>query len=572
MSIGPYAAGLWLAIVIAMCAPETAHATTTDTRAMVVAQLALPSAAPVPAMPGLSVSGAYVSAPITLDGATLFRIGAPLDPRLTQVPIATRVDDIQATIAQLVALDTTGRHTTTVFDPASLRVHLVHAGDAVVLEAVDADHPDPLPIVTVTHNDANANDESSNALAAQWQSTLQSALVRALDLRQPAVEKHNAQTVARIAIVLIAISSIVLVFQRTLRKHMERLEREVVELSRAEATPSSTASEQPASRQVQRADFIASLRSLGPAQRLSLYGSVAEALMWALCMAWLLAVTWSLSRFADTTPLAHTISHRAFDVIATVVGTLLLNRLLDIVIDRGAVAWRFRGRGSADHRARFLLRIPTIARALAGAKAFTLLFVGGLTVFGQLGVPIGSVVTIGGLAAIALSLAAQNFVRDFLNGYLVLYEDQYVVGDYVTINAFSGNVEVLTLRMVQIRDAAGDLITIPHSSVVNVINQSRNWSRIDYHVPIDPGADVPKAIGIVRAQIEALAREGDWVYGVGPPIEWIGIDALSRDAVVIRVSIKTAPLRQFELRRQINERVCAAFVQGGVAFGAPTTP
>ena len=123
--------------------------------------------------------------------------------------------------------------------------------------------------------------------------------------------------------------------------------------------------------------------------------------------------------------------------------------------------------------------------------------------------------------------------------------------------------------MVQIRDAAGDLITIPHSSVVNVVNQSRNWSRVDYRVPVDPAADIPKAIEIVRAQIETLASAGDWTHDIGAPLEWIGIDALSKDGVVIRASIKTAPLRQFELRRQLHERVRAEFGAAGIAFGAP---
>jgi len=74
-------------------------------------------------------------------------------------------------------------------------------------------------------------------------------------------------------------------------------------------------------------------------------------------------------------------------------------------------------------------------------------------------------------------------------------------------------------------------------------------------------------IAIARTQIEALAKDGDWVYGTVPPIEWIGIDALSKDAVVIRVSVKTAPLHQFELRRQINERVREAFANDGIALG-----
>jgi small conductance mechanosensitive channel len=302
---------------------------------------------------------------------------------------------------------------------------------------------------------------------------------------------------------------------------------------------------------------------------LSLYGAAAETLMWGLLLAWFVAITWALSLFYETTPLAQSIASSALAVAATITVTGLLNRILDIAIARAAAAWRLRRFSSSDDRARLLLRIPTIAQTLAGAKTFVLVFVAALTIFGQIGVPIGSVVTIGGLAAIALSLAAQNFVRDFLNGFLVLYEDHYVVGDYVTINAFSGSVELLTLRMVQIRDAAGDLITIPHSSVVSVVNQSRNWSRVDYRVPVDPAADIPKALEIVRGQIETLASEGDWTHDIVAPLEWIGIDALSRDGVVVRASVKTAPLRQFEVRRRINERVRTAFTQAGIAFGAP---
>ena len=80
------------------------------------------------------------------------------------------------------------------------------------------------------------------------------------------------------------------------------------------------------------------------------------------------------------------------------------------------------------------------------------MFLAALATMGEVGIPVGSVVTIGGLIAVAVSLAAQNFVRDFLNGFLVLFEDQYVIGDFVTINGMTGLVEALTLRMVQLRD------------------------------------------------------------------------------------------------------------------------
>jgi small conductance mechanosensitive channel len=191
-----------------------------------------------------------------------------------------------------------------------------------------------------------------------------------------------------------------------------------------------------------------------------------------------------------------------------------------------------------------------------------------LAILGEIGVPIGSVVTIGGLAAIALSLAAQNFVRDFVNGSLVLFEDQYVVGDYVTINAASGIVEHLSLRMVQLRDASGDLVTIPHSSVTAVINQSRNWSRVDYRIPVAPESDVPKAIELVQAAIEKLAGESEWRGAVTLPIEWIGVDRISKDYALVRASVRTAPLRQFAFRRELNARVLAALVEAKIALGA----
>jgi moderate conductance mechanosensitive channel len=559
--------GFVAAVALGFC-PVAAGAAHALPRSM-LAQLTLPSAAPGPAVSGLTVRGLFVTAPIVLDGVTLFRIGAPINPPITQLPIATRVADVQTALTQLLAENGSGSSETTVFDPRTLRVHVKREGDVAVLEAVDAKHPDPLPIVTVTTNDARANGTSVDALAAQWQGMLQSALIRALALRQPAAEKRSLQQITNTAVVLVFLSLFVLVVLRVLWHRMEQLEKELAERSATAAAARPLAPEQPAADKRRRRFFALSLRRLEPERRLTFYGAGAEALTWGTVLAWFIAITWGLSRFAETTPIAQNIAHGAFGVAATIIVTGFLNRILDIAIARTSDAWRLRRLGSSDDRARLLLRIPTIRRTAAGAKTFVLVFVAVLTIFGQIGVPIGSVVTIGGLAAIALSLAAQNFVRDFLNGFLVLYEDQYVVGDFVTINAFSGSVELLTLRMVQIRDAAGALITIPHSSVVNVVNQSRNWSRVDYRVPVDPAADVPKALQIVRTQIETLAAEGDWTHDIRAPLEWIGVDGLSKDGVMIRASIKTAPLRQFELRRQINERVRSAFAQAGIGLGLP---
>jgi len=533
--------------------------------AQTLAQLTLPSTAPTAS--SIVQNGAFLSAPIVLDGSTLFRIAEQANAPASQLPIALRQSDVQTVLAQLVAMTANGRSTD--YDPQTLRVHIKRSGDLDSLEAVDAKHADPLPIVTVTSVDANFNALSIDSLATEWQTVLQSSLIRALERREPAVERRSLGLVARVAAACAAASLVLWMLTSYLGRLRDAADTEAA--ARERDVKSQQARVVAGSESLPRARrrFLAlSLKNLEPERRARLYRAVAETLVWAGVLAWFALITWAFSLFPQTTPLSDSLSRGTLRVVTTLVATGLLNRVLDIVIARIASASQHRPFANSEDRARLMLRIPTIARALAGFKTFVLVFLAILAILGEIGVPIGSVVTIGGLAAIALSLAAQNFVRDFVNGSLVLFEDHYVVGDYVTINTASGIVEHLSLRMVQIRDAKGDVVTIPHSSVTTVFNQSRNWSRVDYRVPVDPAADVVKAVDVVRSAIETLANEDEWRGVAVLPVESIGIDDLSKDWAIVRASIRTAPLRQFEFRRELNARVLAAFGAANIPLGA----
>jgi small-conductance mechanosensitive channel len=539
-------------------------------RSAAFAQLTVPNPAPS-TPPGIRQEGIYVTAPVFLDGALLFRIAVLLNGSPNQLPIQVRREYVETALGEVLATTGSGAETKTLFDPHTLRVHVKREGNVSLLEVVDAKHTDPLPLVTVTPTDAAYYQTTVDALAAQWQSQLQAALIRSLEIRQPAAERHALELVLRAAGILVVVSVVVWRLMIVLRRRIERLEAEIESRDRAiEAQQSRVVRDQGRTEKARRRFLALELRAIEPSQRLTFYVASAEIVLWLLALAWFLATMWAFSLFPQTTSLGQRLAHSAFAVVTTVIVAGLVNRVLDVIIVRIARAWRLAPFRHSEDRARELLRIPTIARALSGFKTFVIVFVAVLSVLGQIGVPIGSVVTIGGLAAVALSLAAQNFIRDFFNGFLVLLEDQYVVGDYVTINTYSGVVEKLTLRMVQVRDIEGNLITIPHSAVTHVVNQSRNWSRVNYRLPVDPNADIHKAIDLVRAAIDSLARDEHWSKAVLEPIEWIGIDELSRDSVVLRASIKTAPLRQFELRRQLNERVRRAFAEANIPFGAPT--
>jgi len=222
------------------------------------------------------------------------------------------------------------------------------------------------------------------------------------------------------------------------------------------------------------------------------------------------------------------------------------------------------------------LRAPTVSRAISGFKTFVVLFTATLATLGVLDVPIASVVTIGGIAALAIGFAAQSLVRDFLNGLLVLIEDHYAVGDYVMIDNYNGLVEHLTLRIVQVRDARGYLVTIPHSAVSQVVNASRNWSRVDFRIAVASSADIGKAVDIVRSAIDSLTSDPQWREQILETAEWIGVEALSKDGVVLRASVRTAPLRQFAVRREMNARVHRKLTDEGIELGidrlAPAAP
>ena len=534
-----------------------------------VAQLAVPSGASAPPS-SVRYDGAYQYVPILVDGATVFKIADFANAPASHLPLAQRANDIQTTIDQL--LETTGSDSDakTTYDPATLRVHVDRDGASESLEAVDAKHADPLPIVTITTTDAKYAQASVPVLAKQWQEGLQSALVRALAIRQPAAQRKSLFRVGRVAAIVFGATLVLLAIRVAIRRRATRLSREVASRERAVETERTAQAEEPHEEGTRRRRFLAvALLSAAPAQRLRLYRAIEETVLWAVVLAWGVTATWAFSLFPQTTPISRIIVDDTLVVACTIVAAGLVNRALDIAIARIASAWGEHLLGNAEDRARRALRVPTIAAAIGGFKTFVLVFVAILAILSEVGVPTGSVVTIGGLAAIALSLAAQSFVRDFVNGFLVLFEDHYVVGDFVSISGNAGLVEKLTLRMVQIRNASGDVVTLPHGSVTNVVNRSRDWSRIDYRVAVDPTADVPRALALVRETVDAIAKDDAWRADILDPIEWIGIDELTRDAAIVRASVRTAPLRQFALRREINARVERAFHEAGIAYGNP---
>lgn len=467
----------------------------------------------LPASPNAKPS-LYETEPIVIDGTPVMRVAALANPPAGAMPLETRVFLINGAIAQLLTIepDTDA----TVYDPKSLAIKVVQANGEYVLEAIDDRHRSPLPILTVTSDDALQANLQPADLASRWQSALQQALVLALARRQPERIHRNTTFIAYAAVVLV-----VLTFAGILAMRMR---------------PASV---------------------------------VIAMTPWVLTLLWLAAIAFALTLYPQTVSAGREVLSTGGRIVIIWVAAFLLERFLALTIRQTVVGWASFGI-DPDKRGRSLLRVPTITKSLIGSERIFVFFLAVLLSLSALNVPIASVITIGGVAAVAIGFAAQSLVRDCLNGLLVLFEDQYVEGDFIMIGDFNGIVEHLTLRVVQLRDGNGNLITIPHSTVTQVVNASRNWSRIDYRVTVAATTDLQKAMTVLRETIEELKTDEHWRDAIINPMEWMGVETMTVGGTTLRASIRTEPLRQYELRREINLRMSDAFKRAGIALGSET--
>lgn len=528
--------------------------------------VAIPSgAAKLPLVAGLRQEGLYTTMPIAVDGVPIFRI-ATLTATPAPVPVDMRATLIENAIGELLA-ERAPRGGTN-YDPRSFRVTIQKRNDGIELAALDAHHANAAPILTVTSIDAQYYKLSTGALAAQWQASLQDALVAALDKRQPAEIKENSNLAGIVALALATITAIGMILFALLGRRVVALlalvqeRRDALERDRDEGKAVPEGSE-PAGR---RRFLALAMRAAGPEERLANARLLRSLIVWLLVLLWAAGITWVLLLFPQTTALGQMIMASALSVTYIWIGAGVLDRILALIIARSAKIYARRGDTSED-RARHVLRAPTITRAVGGFKSFVIVFIAILATASVIDIPVASVVTIGGIAALAISFAAQNLVRDVFNGLLVLFEDQYVVGDYIMVGDYNGIVENLTLRIVQIRDGRGHLVTIPHSAAVQVVNASRNWSRVDYRIAVDPEADLKSAVRVLGETLAQLGKDRKWRASILKPVEWVGVETLSKGGVVLRAAVRTAPLRQFEVRREINDRVFAAFAEAGIPLG-----
>ncbi|MBV8669825.1 MAG: mechanosensitive ion channel family protein, partial [Candidatus Eremiobacteraeota bacterium] len=190
---------------------------------------------------------------------------------------------------------------------------------------------------------------------------------------------------------------------------------------------------------------------------------------------------------------------------------------------------------------------------------------------GTIGASTSAVVTLGAALAFAFSFGAQSLVKDFVNGFFILVEDQYAIGDYVAIGTVAGVIEGVTLRITQLRSDDGRLVTIPNSQVAVVENYTRTWSRVDYRLAVAFDSDVPAALRVFETVLGELAADPYWHKFISQPPRVLGVESMASTGVVLRAWVQTSPGQMFVVTREINRRMLEAMSREEITLAMPTS-
>jgi len=192
-----------------------------------------------------------------------------------------------------------------------------------------------------------------------------------------------------------------------------------------------------------------------------------------------------------------------------------------------------------------------------------------LMILRQLGVDITPVLTGAGIAGLAVGFGAQTLVRDIISGFFLILEDQVRVGDVAAINGVGGLVEQINLRTIVLRDEEGTVHVFPNGSINTLANRSKDYSYYVITLGVPYHEDPDRVFKILRDVAEGLRRDETYGPFVLEPIEILGVDAFADWAMQLKMRIKTVPLKQWEVGRELRRRIRKALSDAGVNIPYP---
>ncbi len=251
---------------------------------------------------------------------------------------------------------------------------------------------------------------------------------------------------------------------------------------------------------------------------------------------------------------------RGLRVVGIVLAALVLNRLLKMVTHRVVQFAKSQSRVALVRE----LQTRTVAAFLYSAGTAVIFVVAVLAALPEFGFNVTPLAAAAGLASLALGFGGQHLVRDLINGFFIVFEDQFGVGDTIRVGDVVGRVEHLTLRRTLLRSDRGAMVTIPNGTITQVANLSRDWSQTYVDVCVPSEESVSRALAVLEKIAGDLRGDPDWAAALvdGPRV--LGVESLSLSGTTLRILVRSLPNRQDDVARELRRRIRAGFEQANI--------
>jgi moderate conductance mechanosensitive channel len=261
------------------------------------------------------------------------------------------------------------------------------------------------------------------------------------------------------------------------------------------------------------------------------------------------------------------VRHALPRVLVVLIVAFILVRLLRIATRK---LDRFSQHISTGERAHQMHQLRTLAGVINSVGVAIIFFLAAMQILPLLGLDIKPLLASAGIAGLAIGFGAQTLVKDVINGFFILIEDQFHLGDVVQIAGVKGTVEDMTLRRTALRDGDGSLHFIPNSEIHVVSNLTRDWTQISLHVPVDYNEQSDRVIKVLREAAFEVRNDPRFAEVIVSDPEVPGIERVSGNEVVYLMLVKTRPGQHFAVSRELRRVIKDCFEKNKIRIAAPT--
>jgi moderate conductance mechanosensitive channel len=214
-------------------------------------------------------------------------------------------------------------------------------------------------------------------------------------------------------------------------------------------------------------------------------------------------------------------------------------------------------------------RMNTLVRIFSWTMNTIIVVIAAMMVMQEFGVKIAPLLGTAGIVGVAIGFGGQYLVKDLITGFFIIFENQYRIGDVITIEGISGTVEDISLRVTTLRDMNGTVHYIPHGEVKKVSNSAKQYGKVNFNVSVAYEASIDHVREVINQIGNDLANDPAWKDLINVAPQFLRVDSLDESAVSIKIVGETKPLKQWEVAGELRKRIKEGFDKAGISIPYP---